>query len=455
MSRDGELLVARRGRLEIVMRGWEAGEPAVEGGVAEASFDLGEGASALFSIQFAEDRTTTASSRESAERRLRETCEVWRAVAGRHDYGGPWRDAVERSLLAIMLLSDTRSGAIAAAPTSSLPEVLGGARNYDYRFAWVRDLSFTLDALLSIGVAEPTGRALDWLLKATRHTHPRVDPVYTLSGEVLRTQHKGPQPGYRGTDPVHVGNQAGSQLQLGGFGDLIEAVWNYVRQGHRLPPDTGERLADMGDLLCAIWRRPDAGLWELGQRAQYASSKIGCWSAFQRLLDLVDSGHVPARGVERWRRQRDEVRDFVEQQLWSERQGSYLMKEEGDALDCATLLAAKRGFLEPSDPRLSSTIDAIGQELGAGGALLYRYSGMREQENTFLACSFWMVEALAIAGRTEQAEEMFASLLATGNDLGLYSEELQPQSGELRGNFPQALTHLSLIRAASTLREQG
>lgn len=458
IRREGARLLARRGNLQLALQSWGAGEPAVEGGVAEASVPIRAGDTALLVMQVAEDQTLTLTSRESAERRLLETCEVWRAIVAGHSYEGAWREAVERSLLAILLLSDVRSGAIAAAATTSLPEVLRGQRNYDYRYAWVRDVSFTLDALLAIGVEQPTGDALSWLLHATRRTHPRVDPIYTLSGEVLRTQHDAPVPGYRNTSPAHVGNQAGSQLQLGGFGDLLEAIWNYTNQGHLLPVTAGERLADMGDLLCKIWRRPDAGLWELDERADYASSKIGCWTAFNRLVDLARAGRVPDRGVERWRRERDAVREFIDARLFSEQKGSYLMKAGSQALDCATLLAARRGFIDGDDPRLQGTIDAIRRELGAGGPLLYRYSGMREQENAFLACSFWMVEALVIAGRRAEAASMFEDLLGLGNDVGLYSEELQPQTGELRGNFPQALTHLSLIRAAvaveapSTLR---
>jgi GH15 family glucan-1,4-alpha-glucosidase len=261
-------------------------------------------------------------------------------------------------------------------------------------------------------------------------------------------------PGYRHTTPVHVGNQAGTQLQLGGFGDLVEAVWNYTSQGHRLGRGVGERLADMGDLLAAIWRRPDAGLWELGESAQYTSSKLGCWSAFGRLLDLADAGHVPARNVSRWRAERDAAQSFIEQRLFSRERGTYTMKEADDSLDCATLLAARRGYLPPGDPRLDAMIDALRGELSAGGALLYRYSGMREEENAFLACTFWMVEALAFAGRHEEAAETFEAGLGAANDVGLFSEELQPQTRKLRGNFPQALTHLSLIRAADTVRSR-
>jgi GH15 family glucan-1,4-alpha-glucosidase len=279
--------------------------------------------------------------------------------------------------------------------------------------------------------------------------------VYTLSGAVLRSQHESSVAGYRGSSPAHIGNQAGSQLQLGGFGDLIQAVWNYTSQGHRLPASAGARLADMGDLLCRIWRHEDAGLWELGESADYASSKIGCWTAFARLVDLAEAGVVPDAGAARWRRERDSVGGFIDSRLVSAEKRSLLMRSDSDALDCATLLAARRGFLDADDTRLHGTIDAIRAELAAGGPLLYRYSGMREQENAFLACSFWLVESLAIAGRVEEAATLLDELAGCANDVGLYSEELQPENGELRGNFPQALSHLSLIRAAVAIAERG
>jgi GH15 family glucan-1,4-alpha-glucosidase len=391
--------------------------------------------------------------RIDVERRLEATVELWRGWVQRTSYDGPWKEAVERSLLTIRLLADGRSGAIAAAGTTSLPEAIGAERNYDYRFGWVRDLSFTADALLRVGMRELAHASVMWLLGAVAHTHPRVDPVYALTGDVVRSQHAIELAGYRGTSPVHVGNQAGSQLQLGGFGDLNETIWRYVDQGHVLSPSVGERLADSADLLCAIWRNEDAGLWELGDNAHYATSKIGCWTALERLLDLVRSEQVPARHVDRWRTERDRMRDFIVTRLWSESRRSYVMKAGSDMLDCGVLLAARRGFDDPRGPRMTATIDAINSELRAEGPLFYRYSGMREEENAFLACSFWMVEALALAGRSDEAAEIMDAMVSLSNDVGLYTEEMEPGSHAMRGNFPQALTHLALINAAVILNE--
>jgi GH15 family glucan-1,4-alpha-glucosidase len=372
----------------------------------------------------------------------------------RHSYTGQWTEAVERSLLAIRLLADGRTGAIAAAGTMGLPEVIGGKRNFDYRYGWVRDLSFTLEALMSVDMLELVHGSVTWLLGAIGRTHPRVDPLYELGGDVLRSQTELEElSGYRRTKPVLLGNGAGSQLQLGGFGDVLETLHQYVSKGHVLSANAGERLADNVDLLCQIWRNEDSGLWELGQRAHYGTSKLGCWTAVDRLLDLVERGQVPARHEQRWRRAREEMRQFIETELYSEAKQSYRFKAGSDELDCGMLLAARRKFGDPD--RLTGTVDAIRRELHADGPLLYRYSGMQDEENAFLACSFWMVEALALTGRRDEAAEMMDSMVGLGNRLGLYSEEMEPSSHALMGNFPQALTHLSLINAATTLEADG
>jgi GH15 family glucan-1,4-alpha-glucosidase len=273
--------------------------------------------------------------------------------------------------------------------------------------------------------------------------------VYALDGTVLRSQEELSLPGYRGTAPVHLGNQAGRQLQLGGFGDLMETVWRYVRDGHLLTVQTGERLADIADLLCLIWRNEDAGLWELGDYAQYTTSKVSCWVCFERILDLVRRGQVPARHVSRWTRARDDVRSFVESTLWSEERGSYLFKAGDDGLDCGTLLIPRRRFDDPRGPRMAGTLEAIQRELRATGPLYYRYSGMRQEENAFLACSFWMVEA----HRFDEAAELMDGVVGLGSELGLYSEEMDPSTKAMMGNFPQALTHLALINAAVMFTE--
>jgi GH15 family glucan-1,4-alpha-glucosidase len=446
--------VVRHGSVQIGLQTWEAGTD--ESGVA-GQFTVGgdAGTAPMLVMQAVHDAPLPLPARGPVQRRLKDTIEVWRSWVRRTSYDGPWGSAVRRSLLALRLLTDGRTGAIAAAGTTSLPEVLGGERNYDYRFAWVRDASFSLDALMAVGMEQLAQSSVCWLLRAVRRTHPRVDPVYTLGGNVLRSESELDLPGYRFTRPVLIGNKAGGQLQLGGFGDLIETVHAFVANGHVLSPADGERLADIVDLLCRIWRREDSGLWELPQTAHYGTSKLGCWVAVQRLLELAEAGIVPSRHVASWRRERDAMREFIEQRLWSDQRRSYVEKAGSESLDCGVLLAGRRGFTDPRGERFHSTIEAIRHELSAGGPLLYRYSGMQSEENAFLACSFWMVEALALAGRVQEAVEMMDALVALGNDVGLYTEEMEPDSHALMGNFPQALTHLALITAAVAIGRAG
>ena len=451
--RDG-MFLTRHARLQLGLRGWGVGDAGVRGPAVQGEFAVAAGAQALLVLVAADAASLPVPHRASIERRLSETVQVWRSWVARHTYTGPWCESVERSLLALRLLADGRTGAIAAAGTSSLPEVIGGTRNYDYRYAWVRDLSFTVDALLRIGLDELAHQSVNWIVDAVSRTAPRVDPVYSLTGQVVRDQHPLGLAGYRRSEPVNLGNQAGSQLQLGGAGDLIQTIWQSACHGAILSPAVGERIADIADQLCLIWRHTDAGLWELGTDAHYTTSKLSCWTAFDRVLDLVRRGQVPPRDVARWEREREALRAFIEDELWSESRSSYLFKSGSQELDCGVLLGARRGYFERGSSRLATTIDAIRSELDAGDGLLYRYSGMQQEENAFLACSFWMVEALAHANRIDQATELMERLVTLGNDVGLLAEEMEPGSHALRGNFPQALSHLALINAAGVLSER-
>jgi GH15 family glucan-1,4-alpha-glucosidase len=451
--RFGDSFVYRHRGLQLGLTSWGAGHPAIQRDAVEGTFEAKSGSEGVLVLTASDGAALPLPERAEVERRLEATAQLWRDWVSRCAYDGPWKEAVQRSLLAIRLLADGRSGAIAAAGTTSLPEALGKQRNYDYRFGWVRDLSFTVDALLAVGMEELSEASVNWLLGAVAQTAPRVDPVYRLTGEPLRDQEELPLAGYRGTTPVHLGNQAGTQLQLGGFGDLVETLWRYVKQGHVLAPGAAERIADSIDLLCSIWQREDAGLWELGDYAQYTTSKLSCWTALDRLLELVEMGQAPARHLERWKATRASVREFIETRLWSDERGSYVMKAGSERLDCGVLLGARRRYTDPRGERMNGTIDAIQRELHAGEGLYFRYSGMQEEENAFLACSFWMVEALGLAGRAAEASELMDQVVSLGSELGLYSEEMEPRSHAMRGNFPQALTHLALINAAATLAQ--
>ena len=381
--------------------------------------------------------------------RLDRTIESWRRWTGQIGYDGPWAGAVERSALALKTLLYEAGGAIAAAATTSLPEAVSGHKNYDYRYAWVRDSSFTLNALIGLGLHEEAHAALSWLLQAVRRTAPDIHVFYSLDGEVTSgTQADLGLPGYRNSAPVRSGNGAAAQAQLGTHGDLLDTVFRYVTAGHVLDDRTGRMLADLADRCCDIWMHQDAGLWELPQYQHYTSSKIGCWTALDRAARLAESGQLPCAHAPRWRQEADDIREWVRTHCWSQAKQSYTFYAGSDELDAAVLLAGRTGF--DRGERLATTAAALRAELGEG-AFLYRYTGMPGKENAFVVCTFWLVEALALTGQREEAAAMMDEAVSWCGDAGLLSEQIDPRTGELFGNLPQGLSHLGLINAALTL----
>ena len=436
----------------VVVRAFGAGHVEAGDGAIGSRCSVSEGDSAVVAVAGFPPGPVLFPTREELERRLEDTIGAWRAFTARGGYDGPWRDEVMRSALALKLLVHSPNGAVVAAPTTSLPEALGGERNYDYRFAWTRDASFTLDAFLALGYREQCHASLCWLLDAARHTHPRVVPLYKVSGEPPEELSELPLAGYRGSRPVLLGNGAADQPQFGNYADILSLAQRYTRTGGRLDEDTGLRLAQIADFLCEVWRNPDHGIWELPQRHHYVHSKMAAWQALHAAAELAAVGQLPVDRRSRWTATADEARRWVDRHGWSARREAFLQRRGDSALDAAVLLAPGMGFLSGDDPRLSSTIDAVVQELAVdGGPLLYRYSGMASEEGAFLACSFWLVEALVSAGRHDEAAEQMEAALSAANDVGLLSEEIDPASGEQRGNFPQALSHLSAVNAATAL----
>jgi pentatricopeptide repeat protein len=309
----------------------------------------------------------------------------------------------------------------------------------------VRDTSLALESLLAVRLSVECERSLAWVVEASRQGD-ELQPMYTLRGTTDLPRENLELAGWRGSRPVRVGNDAESQLQLGGYADILDAAYRFCGAGHILDPRTMERCAELASDVCHVWQRDDAGIWEIDPRP-YTESKIACWAALDHAIELADNGRLPGDGKKQWESSRKEIRAWVEERCWSESRGAYVICPGSDALDASVLLGARFGFFAPGDERFASTIAAIRDELGAG-PFLYRTSELKGQEGCFLACSFWLVDALARMGRIDEAKALMDELLEAGNDTGLYAEQIDPSTGAFLGNTPQALTHLSLILAA-------
>ncbi|MBJ7350600.1 MAG: glycoside hydrolase family 15 protein [Rhodococcus sp.] len=371
----------------------------------------------------------------------------WRVWSDEFSYQGPWSEHVARSALALKLLLHSPSGAIAAAATTSLPENRTGGKNWDYRYAWVRDAAYTIRALQRFGLREEIHAAVAWLLKVIRSNDPLVNVFYTLSGELPGGTEQPDVPGWRGIGPVVNGNAAADQLQLMIFGDLFSIIRQYVDAGNILDAQTGRLLATIADEACDSWQRKDAGIWELEDEQHYTSSKLGCWQALDCAVHLAEAGEIP--GIpDRWKAEKECIRRYIETECWSDERQAYLAYPGADGLDASVLLAAEMDF--DRGERLSSTIDALVDELGAG-PLMYRYSGVAQEEATFVACAFWRVSALSCVGRDDEATALMDELVELSNDVGLYSEMIDASDGSFLGNFPQGLSHLALVNAALTI----
>jgi GH15 family glucan-1,4-alpha-glucosidase len=440
------------GDQHLVLRAFDIGEPDVQPWLVRGRFTTSPGSLGLFGLTAADDEPAYVPTRAEMETRLERTIDSWHRWATTMSYHGPWDEAVRRSGLALKLLQVAETGAIAAAATTSLPERLGGDKNWDYRYMWVRDCSFTVDACIKLGLNEEAQGAISWLLHCIRSTSPRINVFYQLNGDLPGPERHLDAPGYRGSKPVRSGNGASTQTQLGNFGDLFDSVWQYVNSGHLLDAATGRVLADIADRCCDSWQSEDSGIWELNKRRHYTISKIGCWVALDRAVTLHSLGHVASGQARRWATERDAVKAWVNEHCWSTTKQSYTFFAGSEDLDAATLLAGSTGF--DRSRRLAGTVAAIQREL-TQGALVYRYSGAQSEEGAFVACSFWLVTALAALGRYAEGCELMDRAVRLTNDLGLMSEQIDPATGAMLGNFPQGLSHLALINAAFALETAG
>lgn len=450
---DGQPLLRLQDQ-EIAVVTEQAGEPRAGRADVRGEFTACPGADALLALTAADRGPVPLPSADRVRMRLRATEASWRRWSETVEYCGPDRDLVVRSALVLKLLTYAPTRGLLAAVTTSLPERIGGKRNFDYRYGWVRDTSFALDTLIRLGLQHDAHGTLSWLLRTVSATAPDIRPFYGLRGSVPAGGGELPVRGYRDSRPAHEGNKAVSQPQWGNFGDLLQVVWLAAGQGLvMLDPETAQMLEQVADRVCDVWDKPDSGIWELGTQRHYTISKMSCWVALDRAVRLAEDGQLPTGNTGRWRAEAAALRDWTEANCWSEARTSYAFYAGSDELDAAVLLAGRMGYLPADDPRFGQTIDAVRGEL-ADGALLYRYTASRQQEGAFLACSFWLADALALAGRTSEARHVFRETAARCSDLGLLSEEIDPASGELLGNMPQALSHLALLMAACELAAQ-
>jgi alpha,alpha-trehalase len=434
---------------------------AIEDSTMSATFTVSAHESVGFALQWAppEGPAPAPFPPDQVAARVQDTVEAWRSWEAEHDvYEGPHRELVRLSSRILKGLTYRPTGAIVAAPTTSLPETVGGERNWDYRYAWIRDASLTLEALYIGACSDEAEDFVSFMTSSAggRASERSLQIMYGIAGEHDLTERELPHlRGWRDSAPVRVGNGAWGQTQLDVYGELLNSLYLYREQLGDLHMEIQRFVADLANTAARRWRETDAGMWEMrGEPRHHLSSKVLCWVALDRAISLAPQLGMHAE-VERWTAERDEIRDAVLTRGWSEARHAYAQSFDSDDLDAAQLLMPILGFLPATDERMRSTIDAIADDLTEDGLVLrYRNDeglnadGLTGEEGTFVICSFWLVSALAKAGEIDRAERMFDKLVSYANDLGLLAEEIDTATGELLGNFPQAFSHIGLITAA-------
>jgi GH15 family glucan-1,4-alpha-glucosidase len=431
----------------------------IENGSAHARLIVHAGETLRFSFTYSEEAPSVLRPLDhSIDDRIDLSVSRWQQWGRRATYQGAYQNEVVRSALVLKLLSYAPSGAMIAAPTTSLPERLGGSLNWDYRYCWLRDASLTMRALLELGYWNEAEDFLDWMLQATRLTQPELRILYSVYGdEAPRERELAYLSGYRGSPPVRIGNAARKQLQLDVYGEVIDAAAQFAFHGGHLDREMQAALIGFGNYVVKNWNQPDQGIWEPRSGPEdHTHSRLLCWTALDRLVTLSERGMMQRTPIELYKKHRNSIREQIEERAWNEQLQSYVSVLDGNELDSSLLLLAWYGFEEAGSPRMRRTHMAIRQRLGTPDGLLYRYE--REKEGTFAICSFWEAEYLAMGGGSlDEAHRLFRQLIKYRNDLGLYGEEIDASTGAALGNFPQAYTHVGLIGAALSIsqRENG
>jgi GH15 family glucan-1,4-alpha-glucosidase len=394
---------------------------------------------------------------DHVEAMIRRTIEYWEWWAGKCRYIGPHRDAVVRSALAIKLMTFSRSGAVVAAATTSLPEDIGGIRNWDYRYCWLRDAGLSLRALFDLGYSDEGSAFFSWMLHTTRKSLPNLHIMYDVYGNIDLDEYELDHlEGYRGTSPVRVGNGAYDQLQLDTYGEVATAAFEYVAHGHSLDASQKRMLAKTGDALLKRWREPDEGIWEIrNERKHHTYSKVMSWVTVDRLIRLHEHGDLKI-DLERYKKERAIMRREIEERGVDQELGAFVNAYGTKEMDASLLLIPDYGFVPADDPRMLRTFDLIQEQL-ADGCLLYRYKyddNLPGTEGAFGICSFWDEEYLARIGRVDEAMAHLEEMLEYANDVGLYAEQIDPSTRMQLGNFPQAFTHVGLINALMMIADR-
>ncbi|HEX3433338.1 MAG TPA: glycoside hydrolase family 15 protein [Solirubrobacteraceae bacterium] len=439
---------------------WSDGRLESDGRQLTASAKLGVGERLRLLIRYERphllDDEQLDEDAEALDERLDETARWWRSWRKRLSGAGSEHPAAVRSALLLKALTYAPTGAIVAAPTTSLPETTAGERNWDYRFSWIRDSALAARSLAELGCAQEAERFGRFIVRASAGHAEDLQILFGIAGERRITEQRLDLAGYRGARPVRVGNGAAGQLQLDALGEMLNQAWRWHRRGHSPDDDEWRFFAELVETAVERWEEPDRGVWEWRDEPRhFVHSKAGCWTAIDRGLTLAEecSRRAPVR---RWKRAREQLREAIETRGYDDERGVFVQCFDEPELDAALLLLPVLGFVEFEDERMVRTADAVRETLGSGG-FLRRYErddGLPGKEGAFLACSFWLVECYARQGRLEQAREIFDQALGAASPRGLFSEQIDPDSRELLGNYPQALTHLSHIAAAIAL-EQG